>query len=316
MPDARRHLEDGLRRERAGLLEAALDRYRRAASETDDPAVASGALRRQADALRQRCEWDRALEAARASADVAARAGLLHLLAEALNGEAAVHISRGEFSLATPLLQSVVSLTDEPRLRGIALGNLAGIAAQAGRLEEAQRSFHHSREYYQAAGYRRGEALALNDVGRVMLDDGDVAGAAAFLRQAIELAREVEDGELVALATLNLGEALMREESYAKAEEMASHALGFFAMSGNTWRRIEVLRLLGDIRLRRGDVQTGIVCYEQGLALAREIGARLEAQVLERRVADSAGAGDSIDRGRRTPDQRPQGGHEDRPEAL
>lgn len=291
MPDSRQQLDDGLRRERAGLLDAALERYRRVASETNEPAVVAEALRHQADALRQRCDWDGALEAARISGEVAARAGLVELLAEALNAEAAVHASRGEHEAASALLHRVLGLTEEARLRGMALGNLGSIAAHRGDLDEAQRAFQRSAECFRAAGYRRGEAYQLNNVGRVTLDRGDIAAAAEILHQAVGLSRTVEDGDLLALTMLNLGEALMREGSLAKAEEMASSALGFFATSGNTWRRIEALKLLGDIHVRREDLATGIACYRQGLSLAREIGARPEIELLERRVSDQMGAG-------------------------
>ena len=273
------------------MLDAALERYRRAASETNDPDLAARALLHEANALRQRCEWDRALEAARSSAEVAEGAGRVELLAEALNAEAAVHMSRGEFDSARPLLERMLALTEDARLRGIALGNLGSICAQSGAMDEAQRSFQQSCECFRRCGYRRGEAHSLHNLGRATLDLGDVPAAAEILRQAVALARAVEDGDLVAIAMLNLGEALMREGSLARAEEMASSALGFFAMNGNTWRRVEALKLLGDIHVRRGDAQTGVACYRQGLALARQIGTRPEIEVMERRVAELMGAG-------------------------
>jgi hypothetical protein len=62
-------------------------------------------------------------------------------------------------------------------------------------------------------------------------------------------------------------------------------------MSGNTWRRIESLRLLGDIHVRRSEVETGVACYRQALHLAREIGARPEIELLERRTAEFTEAG-------------------------
>lgn len=291
MPDPRQRLDDGVRRERAGLLDSALERYRQAAEETNDPAVAAEARRHQADAHRHRCEWDAAVEAARISAEVAERAGLVDLLAEALNAEAAVYMSRGDFDGAAPLLRRMHDLTDDARLRGIALQNLGSIAAQSGDLNAAQRSYQQSYECFRRARYRRGEAMALNNVGRATLDRGDVAPAAEILRHAVELARAVEDGDLLALAMTNFGEALMREGNNTEAEEMASSALGFYSMSGNSWRRIETLKLLGDIHVRRVDMETAVACFRQGLALAREIGARVEAEQLERRISQFLGAG-------------------------
>jgi tetratricopeptide (TPR) repeat protein len=208
------------------------------------------------------------------------------MVAEALNAEALVHLSRGDFASGEPLLRRMLEITQEPRLRGIALQNLGSIAAQSGEMDEAQRSFQKSYECFRAARYHRGEALSLNNVGRVMLDRGEAELGAEILRRAVELARAVEDGDLLAIAMTNLGEALMREGSLAEAEEMASSALGFYAMAGNTWRRVETLKLLGDIHARHGDHDTAVACWRQGLSLAREVGARVEIDLLERRLAE------------------------------
>jgi len=291
MPDPRQRLDDGVRRARAGLLDAALVRYRQAAEETNDLALAAEARRHQAEAHRHRCEWDDAIAAARLSAELAERAERGDLVADALNQEAAVHMSRGEWDDARPLLRRMLELTDDPRVHGIALQNLGNVAAQNGELDTAQKDFQRSFECFRAAGYRRGEATALTNVGRVTLDRGEVVAAAEILRQAVDLARAVEDGDLLALAMTNLGEALMREGNLTEAEEMASSALGFYSMSGNIWRRIETLKLLGDVYVRRVDVETAVACYRQGLQLARSIGARLEVEALERRIAEFMGAG-------------------------
>jgi hypothetical protein len=55
-------------------------------------------------------------------------------------------------------------------------------------------------------------------------------------------------------------------------------------MAGNRWRRVECLRLLGDINRRDGQVETARRCYAQGLELARELGVHLEITRLEDRI--------------------------------
>ncbi|HEU4564376.1 MAG TPA: hypothetical protein VFS05_07005, partial [Gemmatimonadaceae bacterium] len=53
----------------------------------------------------------------------------------------------------------------------------------------------------------------------------------------------------------------------------------------NTWRRVECLRVLGDINAKLGNHSTARRCLEQGVRLAREIGARNEVERLERALA-------------------------------
>jgi hypothetical protein len=62
-------------------------------------------------------------------------------------------------------------------------------------------------------------------------------------------------------------------------------------MAGNRWRRVECLRLLGDINRRDGQAEIAQRCYTQGLELARELGVHLEIARLEDRLkalADSS----------------------------
>ena len=284
MPDAREQLDEGLRRERGGVLDAARTAYESAIREADSPDVRAEALRRLSGVHRAQCRWDEALEAARESAFIARDAGLDAFLAEALNAEAAVHLSRSDFAAAKPLLERILGLTRDARLRGIALQNLGSVAAQTGELAVAEQRFAESQEAFHAAGYRRGEALALNNQGRVALERGDIAQAARLLPQAVALAWTVEDVDLVALSTLNHAEALAALGELERAEELISSALGFFTSSGNDWRRVECLRLLGDVLTRRGDRGTAAACWRQGLAVARRIGAPGERRMLEERL--------------------------------
>jgi tetratricopeptide (TPR) repeat protein len=268
-----------------GLLDAALAQYQRVESATADAEILAEVLLRKSSVFRSRCQWPEALDAAQRSGQLADAAGRTAQLVEALNAEASVHMSRGDFDRALPLLHRMLELARDPRLRGIAVGNLGAIAAQRGDFGAAEEHFAESVECLRAAGYRRGEALALNNYGRATLDRGDHLLAAELLRRTVELARQVNDADLAALAMLNYGEALLRQGEVERAEEMASTALGFYTSSGDSWRRIESLRLLGDIHARRDDVRTTVACYDQALALARDIGARVEIEQLEQRVA-------------------------------
>jgi tetratricopeptide (TPR) repeat protein len=287
MDDFREHLAEGVRSERSGALERAVEHYTTAAG-SPAPAVVSEALRRLSSVHRTRCDWDDALSAARRSAQVARQAGLNELFAEALNAEAAVHQSRGDFARAAPLLEQILTLTEDERVRGIALQNLGTIAAETGDLEGAEEHFLASYEAFRNAQYTLGEAFALNNSGRAALARGHVARADSLLRDALRAAKELGDMDLLALARLNLAEALISQGELAQADELASAALGYFVSVGNRWRQTECLRLLGDINDRQGHAETATRCYELGLKLAREIGAQREATELTRRLATSS----------------------------
>jgi hypothetical protein len=100
---------------------------------------------------------------------------------------------------------------------------------------------------FQRVGYHRGVAIAHNNYGRAALEHGNFKLAADLLAQAVASARRTDDSDLVALATMNHAEAIAGLGDLEPAESLASSALAHFTSTGNTWRRVECLRLLGDI---------------------------------------------------------------------
>ena len=272
-------LDDGIQAEQAGDLDRAIAAFVEAAR-APDAATAAEALTRLADARRSRSEWGEALAAARRGREVAQSSGLDLLVTYAMIAEANVLLCRGDFKEAKSLLEEVLATATDARMRGLALQNLGSILAQRGELGAAERCFAESFGHFQRAGYRRGEATALNNYGRVSLDRGNLSLAEDLLRQAAVTAREVQHAELMTLATFNLAEVRLKQGQLTQAEDLASEALGFFCGSGNRWREIECLRLIGEINERRGDLENAAGCYARGMRLAREVGATAESKLL------------------------------------
>jgi len=289
MPEASECLADGQRYQRAGLLDRALECFERAAEASRHPSVLSEALRRAAGVHRARCDWDAALSAARRSAEVARAAGLVDLYAEALNAEANVCQSRGDFVAASALLERALALGPGSRVQGMALQNLGTIAARGGDLETAEQRYREAYERFHRAGYAQGEASALVNFGGVVNDRGDHELAEPILRRAINVASDLEDGDLAAIATKNYAEALAGQGRYSEAMYYASSALGFFSTAGQHWRQVECFVLVGDISAQLGERTAAHSCWSQGLELARRIGAAPEVAALERRLASPDG---------------------------
>lgn len=275
MPDNNELIDEGIAAERLGLLDRAESCYS-VAAESDDLALKATALTRLADVHRARAKWDEALDLARRAQEVARTAGDRGLQDEAIVAEGNVLMCRGDFDAATTTFESLLSTATSPRLRGVVLQNIGSILAQKGQLGAAERAFSESYGYFRQAGYRRGEAIALNNYGRVALDRRNTALAERSLEDALAIAREVEDGDLAALATLNLAEALAQRGATARARDLASAAFGHFGGCGNRWRQVECLRLLGALHEGEDCIDDAERCYERGLALAIEIDAKGE----------------------------------------
>ena len=279
MPDSHELIDEGMAAEKLGLLDRAESCYAAAAA-SGEPVMRARALTKLADVHRCRAQWDTALDFARRAQEAAGQCSERELMGDAVVAEGNVLMCRGDFDGATAVFEKLLEIATQPRLRGVLLQNLGSIQAQKGQLGAAERAFGESYGFFRQAGYRRGEAIALNNYGRVALDRGDVALAESSLEDALSVAREVDDSELAALATLNLAEALARRGERKRARDLASAAFGHFAESGNRWRQVECLRLLGTVHETEQCYDDAERCLERGLALAEEIDARGEVATL------------------------------------
>ena len=286
MADPQTLIETGLRLEKNGELEPALEHYRQAEREATDPSTISEAIRRQSVVLRRKSDWDASIAMARKAGAVASSAGLVDQFAQTVNTEAATLLMRGDAVGASELFDKVVQGTSkDARVRAIALQNLGTIAAQAGAWDRSRACFRESVQCFQRAEDAWGEAVALNNYGRAALDHGNLMMAEELLEQAVAAARRVEDFDSAALATLNQAEALAGMNRLPRALELAQSALSFFASSGNAYRHSEALRILGDIDLKAGNVDSARQRYAEALALASRADAPIEMEIIRSRIA-------------------------------
>lgn len=255
------------------------------AAMASDAGVAAEAFRRQSSILRQRARWEDAIVAARSSGEVAERAGLTELVAEAVHAEATVHQARGAYEEAVPLFERVLSLPAPPRVHASAHQNLGAIAAARGDFASARPRFHAAATGFRKAGYAFGEVTVYNNFGRAALDHGRFQLADDLLRQAAAAARDVADRDLVALVQMNQAEALLGLGRPSDAQPLVEEALEQFMAAGHVLRQIECLRVIGDIMRAQGDEASAVACYEHACQLAAENHAEAEVAKLRPRLS-------------------------------
>lgn len=285
MPNSAELIEEGRRYEGHGVLDRALENYVLAGDEGNSPATQIEALTHQSRVHRCRSEWDLALATARRAQEIANTANMPHALVEAVIAEGNVLTCCGDFPEALTIFRRVLDMNSEPRVRGIALQNIGSILWQQGQLGAAERALAESLGWFQRAGYVLGEAIALNNHGRITLERGDTALSKQLLGQARRAADSTDDAELKQLVALNYAAALSTDGNFTEALAEASGALGYFRASGNRWREIECLRLVGSVTERMGDQDGAIRALERALALAEDLNARHDARVIRELLA-------------------------------
>ena len=285
MPQPSELIAEGVRAERAGAHERALELFHSAA-EAADPVLKAKAITRVADVLRERCQWDAAISAAQQARALADSAGASDVAYEARIAEANVYMCRGDFETAEPRFSEIAALAEDRRIRGIALQNLGSMYAQCGNTPAAECAFSDSLRNFEEAGYKRGEAIALNNLGRLALDSGQCEVARGILDRALAFAREVEDSDLAALVSLNLAWALCERGDVDRSQDLAMAALGYFADCSNRWREIECFRLIGIINQKCEDFPNARRCYELAMNLAEQIGSQREMDVTRKHLLE------------------------------
>lgn len=284
MPNLYMVLEEGIRHERGGAPELALACFEQVLQSAEAPDLRSRAWRAVAGIRRARCEWNAALEAARESAGCAKIARSPNLLAEALNAEGLVQQSRGRFAAARGIYLEMLSVTDDERIRGIAFQNLGSLAAVEQDLEAAERYFAESAGCFERAGYGRGSAIAATNSAAAALDRGDHARARILALTAVSRAQLVGDLDLVAIAEINLAEALLGCGAHPEAEAAASRALGHFTSTSNKWRSVQALRIIGDCYAAESRNESAMRAWERALDFAAAIDAPQEETQLRQRL--------------------------------
>lgn len=277
-------LAEGLRYEKAGLLDKALEVYRGVRATTSDAAVEAESWTLEAFVHHARGDWDAAERATARALELAREAGRWELVGEALNARATVHYSRGELPEAQRLFLEILELSEDPRVRGLALQNLGSLHGLLGELERSERRLEEADRHFQEAGYDWGRAHVNNNRAALALERAEFVAAEGASRRAAHVAQVIEDLDLLAIARMNLAEALAGQGRLAEAESEASQALGQFEVSGNAWRRVACMRILGDLSARQGDPALAERMWRRGLALARQIGATVEAAQIATRL--------------------------------
>jgi tetratricopeptide (TPR) repeat protein len=282
-------LEEGIRYDRSGVAARAracfveiTERWR------ENPAVAAEGWWRLANLQRLQSQWDDALESARASAALARANMLPDVEADALNIEAAVWGTRGEYARARALFERMLELSTTPIIRAKALQNLGGIAAEERRFDEAEPLFLASREEYRSANDARGEACSLLNIGRLQAERGDPALARVTLEAAVMQSRQSGDLEMHAAALLNLGIALGDLGLVAEAEERITTAYGQFTIADIALQRVRCLLQLATFATRRGEPGAAHVCLDHARKVASRAELPLELRLIEKQLEELA----------------------------
>lgn len=275
--------------ERAGRMAdavLALEQAAQRAEKEHDEAARAEALRRLGVVCHRTQEDARARELVRASERVARESNNTVLAAEALNALAGFDLELGEFQAAEERLRDALTLGGESAaLRARIEQNLGIIANVRGRHAEALAHYERSLQAFEAAGDRRGCAIAYNNLGLVSADQRQWDRADRFFVACRGAAEHIGDVQLGALALLNRTEVLIARQNLAEALHHAQQALQVFDEIGARLNKSNAYCTLGIIYREMGRSVLAEARLRSAIELAVQEGSALEEAEASRELA-------------------------------
>ncbi len=120
----------------------------------------------------------------------------------------------------------------------------------------------------------QGVAVSLNALAVLAQDRGDIAAAHALFEESLAVWRELGDSKDVARALSNLANVATLQGDHARASSLYEECLAIFQGLGDRTGVAWSLNSQGDVARDRGDAPAARELYGQGLAIFRELGDR------------------------------------------
>ncbi len=181
----------------------------------------------------------------------------------------------GEWEQARGHLQAALALLPEeaaPALRAGLFSEMSLNAFQRGRPGEAMQLAEEARLLAQESGDRHALAQALNLLGILSRESGDLPTAQKHLALSLEIARELAHPGMQAAALNNLALVFRDAEDYTQAIAHTSQALELCRMLGDRHREAALHNNLADLFHATGQEDAAMQELKQAVVLFAEVG--------------------------------------------
>jgi tetratricopeptide (TPR) repeat protein len=200
-------------------------------------------------------------------------------LVEATLGIGAVALVRGlpvETDHHAQKALDLMRAAPDPRLIAVARRLQALVAMQGGDTGRAESLLKSALEDLERAG-AEGEAVAvLMDLARMAKKKSELIQGVRYARLAQRRARACGDLPALAEASTVLGRGLLQAAQFGAAKSALIYGLKVARANGDRLRQGLVLREVGNMRIREGDLAGALEHYERSLELMRAVRARAD----------------------------------------
>jgi tetratricopeptide (TPR) repeat protein len=184
-------------------------------------------------------------------------------------------LSMGEYTEAEVRFNECLSVAEAnqlPIFKADSMRYLGIVDERLGNLSRAIEYYQTSLQLYRQIGDRRGEGKTLNQLGNVLLLQGDHDGGKQYYDQFLTISREIGDRWGEGQVVRNIGDIYLSQYDYRGASMFFEEALDITREIGNRTIESSALVGLGNVYLQQAEYTKARSLFEQSLNIAREIG--------------------------------------------
>lgn len=193
---------------------------------------------------------------------------------DGLHDYGAVLAELGRPAAARVAFCAMLDLADQlglPSKQGAALNRLGRVHLDCGDLQQARWCFERARAAFELAGDARGVSATADDLGRLLWLEGDHRGAVPLLRKGLAERKAIGERRSLAVSLANVALVWDEQGRRAVAEEALSVAHRLFGAEGDQRGQCDALLNLGRLATYRQDYDTAGRYFRDATALATVI---------------------------------------------
>ena len=210
---------------------------------------------------------EQAMALARTIGDRLGEAAASYQLGEAYREQSRLEDATARYRAVLP----VARLGGDRHLEASVQLSLGMVAYYQGRLDDAAATYADALAGFRALADGLCTAGTLNSVGILARDQGRPEKAIASYQEALELFHAAGERRMHAAVLRNLAAVYMDQGRLADAVPALEEGLEFFSQLGDRRWQAGMLASLGDAHRLQGRSEQALSCYQQSLALCREL---------------------------------------------
>jgi tetratricopeptide (TPR) repeat protein len=217
-------------------------------------------------------EWKKAVAAYEEAVQAAGSLRDLGRLARMYNDLSLAYQELGNLTRAATYSHKALALAAMQQDRLVAAraeNNLGLVLMKQGELDAAERHIRTSLAAFEEVQVQREKSHVLLSLGQLYLEREAPGPAEAYVRQALDLARQQGETMTAGMALQFLGRLAERAGDHPGADDAFNDAIGLLSEAGVSERLLECHTVYAELLVKRGQMDLAIEHWRQAMALAR-----------------------------------------------